>query len=77
MVFAVDSDPTSLLDIAPLTPGPNMYPTSADILSSATYKKQLLRLPNSSPNPLFLPIISHPIHNATSTASTQSTTLTP
>ena len=51
MVFAVDSDPTSLLDIAPLTLGPNMYPTSADILSSATFKKELLRLPNSSTNP--------------------------
>ena len=51
MVFAVDSDPTSLLDIAPLTSGSNMYPTSVDILSSATFSKPLLQLSNASPYP--------------------------
>jgi hypothetical protein len=47
-VFAIASDPSTLLDNAPLSKGVNMYPTSEQILTTATTSHPLLSSINES-----------------------------
>ena len=50
-IYAIDSDPSSLIDIAPLTPGSNLLPTSRNKLEHSLSKNPSLSYVNPSQEP--------------------------